>query len=723
MTSTQLWRLFNIVISLSLLAFVVWMAEPTRLVERMGYFSVPTLLTLSALLLLNLLAALFRFWRILMHFRLPVSWRTSVAASMSGNLAGLLVVPLLGQVAGRQVVLQRAGIPPAVNASLAAYERAVVALSSGAMAFGGATTLFGSRLVSQFVDSLALGEVATVAMMGGGLSVLLARGRFERRLAQGALTFQNILRFGEILGLGLLGQLLMLGAFVMGFHAIAPQISIAVLFSASAVISFAASMPISVGGWGVRELTAVYVMGQLGVPPADALAVSVLIGVLSTLVVIGMGPFAIDKNQNHEAERLMSTDKIYRASDLERSAAWVLGFSVAVAVFFQVHVTLPGGTINVNLADPLAMLALAAVGLHCLFSRSLPAWRVREFNVILLAMAGMLLMGFINGWTKIGVTQWALGGKLFGGLVLLGYASAGYLIASRFGSHGLRRWVETLVAVACSVIVVQIMLRTLAVWQGEQITANFEGYAGNRNAFAFQLLTVVSLLLGYSCLYARKRLAGWLLGILLLGIFLTSSRAAIGVAAILLAAGVFSPLAHRRVLVFGVAIALVAWGAMEIAPLIRIGVLPALTFLKAVGSPFSSEANDLWRWRANYEAIKMWLDSPLIGGGLGVFLVEKAKVFGFPIIIHSTPLWILAEFGLVGLAVLGWAAYALVRYLVIRKAWKSSPAARALVLLLLAFAAFCQLHEVLYQRIFWLALGALLAVPSSARALKSDTSV
>lgn len=701
-------------ISLLLLGVVLWMAGPARFFERMGNFSVPTLLMLLALLLLNLFAALFRFWRILVHFRLPVSWRTSVAASMAGNLAGLLVVPLLGQVAGRQAVLQRVGVPPAVNAGLAAYERAIVAMTSGAMAFAGATTLLGSKLVSQFVHSLPLGEVAAVAILGGSLSFFLARGRYERNLAQGALTFQNILQFCEILGLGLVGQLLMLGAFVMGFHAMAPQLSIPVLFSAAAIISFAASMPISVGGWGVRELTAVYVMGQLGVSAADAIAVSVLIGVLSTLVVIGVGPFAINKGQNHEAEIMGGCRQNSRASDLERSAAWVLGFSVAVAVFFQVHVTLPGGAINVNLADPLAMLALAAVGLHCLFSRSLPAWRVKEFNYILLAMAGMLVIGFINGWIKIGVTQWALGGKLFGGLVLLGYASAGYLVVSQFGPHGLRRLVETLVAVASSVIVLQAILRALALWRGEPVMLNFEGYAGNRNAFAFQLLTVISLLLGYSCLYARKRLAGWLLGILLLGVFLTSSRTAIGVVAILLLPGFFSPLANRRVLVFGTVLSLLAWALLTLSPA-PTAVSPALTFLKSIGSPFSPEASDLERWRANYEAIRMWLDSPVFGGGLGVFLAEKAKVFGFPMIIHSTPLWILAEFGLLGLAVLGWAAYALLRYIVARKLWKGSPAGRALVLLLLTFAMFCQIHEVLYQRIFWLALGALLAVPFSAR--------
>lgn len=701
-------------LALLLLGLALWLATPVRFFQVLTSVRPQVLLGLSTLLLLNLLAALFRFSRLLSHFGLPVPWRTSVAASMAGNLAGLVVVPLFGQVAGRQAILQRVGVPPALNASLAAYERGVVALTSGAMAFAGATALLGSQLVSQFVRSLALGEVAAVALLGGSLSFLAARGRFERNLVQGALTFRNIVRFCEIVGLGLVGQLLMLGAFVIGFHAMAPQLSIPVLFSAAAIISFAASMPISVGGWGVRELAAVYVMGQLGVSAADALAVSVLIGVLSTLVVIAVGWFAISKRHILPEITSVNAHRIDQIAVLERSAAWLLGFAVAVAVFFQVHVALPAGTINVNLADPLAMLALAAVALHSLFSRSLPVWRVKEFNLILLAMAGVLVLGFVNGWTKIGVTQWALGAKLFGGLVLLGYASAGYLIASQFGSHGLRRLVETLVAVASSVVVVQIALRGFAIWQAEPLPANFEGYAANRNAFAFQLLTVISLLLGYSCLYARKRLAAWLLGILLLGVFLTSSRTAIAVVAVVLVLGFVFRLADRRTLLFGSALALLAWALVTLSPT-PTAVSPTSISLKSIGSPFSGEASDLSRWRANYEAIRMWLDSPLIGGGLGVFLVEKAKLFGFPMIIHSTPLWILAEFGLVGMAALSWAAYALLRHIVSKKAWKGVPAGRALLFLLLSFGAFSLLHEVLYQRIFWLALGALLAMPFSAR--------
>jgi len=81
----------------------------------------------------------------------------------------------------------------------------------------------------------------------------------------------------ESVGITLIGQLLVLGAFVVGIEAIHLGIGWITLFFAAAVISFAASFPVTVNGWGIRELTAVYVLGWLGISAADAVAVSVLI--------------------------------------------------------------------------------------------------------------------------------------------------------------------------------------------------------------------------------------------------------------------------------------------------------------------------------------------------------------------------------------------------------------------------------------------------------------
>lgn len=398
-------------------------------------------------------------------------------------------------------------------------------------------------------------------------------------------------------------------------------------------------------------------------------------------------------------------------SEIETFAAWVLGIVVAVAVFFQVHLPLSGGPMNLNLADPFAILALAAVSLHMLFARQLPIWRVRQFNLALGVVSLLMLLGFIHGWLEIGITQWALGGRLLGWLVLLGYLSAGYVIVANVGAHGRRRFAETLIATAVVIVTLQVILRLLYNWgvsTGARLAPNFEGYAGNRNAFAFQLLACVALLLGYFQVYARhniglQRLARpWifslLLGILLAGLVWTGSRTGILVGMMVLFLAWLGRMTDRKMLGWGMIFAALLWSVVLLVP----RNIP-------IQSNFSDESSNLERWETLTHGVEMWRQSPVLGVGLGVFNAKSPMWAGHPQVIHSTPLWILAEFGLLGGAVFGWTFFLLARYAL--QFGRTQPARRILLLLLAAFSLFCLAHEMFYQRIFWLVLGAVLAQP------------
>lgn len=64
------------------------------------------------------------------------------------------------------------------------------------------------------------------------------------------------------------------------------------------VITLIASMPISIGGWGVREGAFVYGLGLLGVPMEAAFLVSIQIGLISMLSIIFAGIPAILSERN-----------------------------------------------------------------------------------------------------------------------------------------------------------------------------------------------------------------------------------------------------------------------------------------------------------------------------------------------------------------------------------------------------------------------------------------
>lgn len=703
-------RLSAVFISLFLIALVFWLSGVENVLRRLAGFPPWALGSILALLLANLFVVSFRFWRVLAHFGIALPWKVASRACVAGHVAGLVVISLFGQVMGRQAVMQNYGVPSMVNASLAAYERTLLALVSGALGVMGGFYLLGGSVIAGFFQRISLIEIAIAALGGGALSLWLGRSRFETKLSGQMFSWANSARVMSIAGLTLAGQLLILGCFVLGIFAVSPDTPVVSLFAAAAIISLAASMPITVNGWGVRELAAVYVLGKLGIAAADAVAVSVIIGLCSTLVILAAAPFAIRKSPMPESVKPLAVT-IHSASEIEKSAAWILGMVVAVAVFFQVHLSLPGGVVNLNLADPFAILALAAVGLHALFSRQTPAWRIKHFNLALGAISLLLLLGFLRGWVEIGVTQWALGGRLLGWLVLLGYLSAGYLIVANVGTHGLRRLAETLIASAAVVVMLQASLRLLDHWgvnTGAQFTPNFEGYAGNRNAFAFQLLAVMALLLGYSQVYARYSVRmrhptrAWifsvLLGIVLAGLVWTGSRAGLLVGLMVLLVAGIGRLADRRMLGWGLIFATILWAGVWLGA----QSVP-------VQSAFSGDYSDQERWATLTHALELWQESPIFGAGLGVFIVKSSAWLGHPQVIHNTPLWILAEFGLVGVAVMGWAFFLLANHAT--RLGKLLPARRILLLLVIAFAIFSLAHEIFFQRIFWFVLGAVLAQP------------
>jgi hypothetical protein len=105
----------------------------------------------------------------------------------------------------------------------------------------------------------------------------------------------------------------------------------------------------------------------------------------------------------------------------------------------------------------------------------------------------------------------------------------------------------------------------------------------------------------------------------------------------------------------------------------------------------------------------MFLAHPVLGAGIGAYMDDQVRATGIPLVIHSTPMWLLAETGPLGLAVFlmaGWRVFADA----VRR--RGDAAAMLLILVLVALAVVSTAHEMLYQRAIWLLLGAALAMPA-----------
>ena len=86
---------------------------------------------------------------------------------------------------------------------------------------------------------------------------------------------------------------------------------------------------------------------------------------------------------------------------------------------------------------------------------------------------------------------------------------------------------------------------------------------------------------------------------------------------------------------------------------------------------------------------------------------------GTPLVIHSTPVWLLAELGVLGFVVfVGSAIYVFIRQ------WRYAPKEPGSALIILSFVAFAVMSgpaDMLYQRTFWLVFGAGLALRQTAK--------
>lgn len=426
-----------------------------------------------------------------------------------------------------------------------------------------------------------------------------------------------------------------------------------------------------------------------------------------------------------------------------KTYASLLGLITASAIFFQFHVSLAAGTININLADPFAMLALLTLGLNSLISGKMPQWRIAEFNRILILFGAILLFSYVIGWMKIGTTQWALSARLAGWVVLLGYLSAGYLIVAYIGDKGILRVLEVLAMTAVIVIIWTMTVRLLYAYGLDvpEQTKNFEGFSSNRNAFAFQLLAVLALSLPCSKMYEIKTAAGktgifsvwqsWVpMSFLIAGIFWSGSRAGMLAAATLLLVAAYKNIVDRKLLFLCLLFAGLLWSVVWVLqhPQLIIRTLTAISFSEqfdqilnntqpnipdnfSVNGPLSEFESNQERWATLLYGFEMWRQSPIFGEGLGVFTARSTQWFGHSTVIHNTPLWILAEFGLVGAIVFGWFFLKLWGYSVNVGSSRDELARYALLLLLIVFFVFSQFHEMLFQRIIWLIGGALLGAP------------
>jgi hypothetical protein len=706
-------------------ALVALSVDFTRLAASLHTLRAVPLVMALVLLIANFVLAFFRFTATLGALDVTLQRRSAAYAFALGNLASQFLLNVIGQSLTRAMVLQGSGVPLSATVAATYLERLLAIATIGLGAVVSALVLFGS-----FGFEAHEGGAYFVSIAIGTAAVLAAAGLPGLRAAVGAAQIGAMLRTSvrlvPALVISLAAHLAMFGAYFVLVREFAPGIALARLAPAIVIVMFAAGLPVSWAGWGLREFGALYALGAVGVPSEAAVIVAVLIGAVSLLIALAAGgAVVIDAWLRPAAPRAA---KPPAPAGMARALApsdpilmWTIGILTACFIYLQLRVPSGPAELTVNAADPIAITALFFAAVFAWTDRFLllyPRFVLRGAGVLVVALG----FGLVVAWFGPGLSAWALVNRMLGFLFLLGYAAVPGLVVLIAGERGRAILARTFVVAALAVCVVQMLafaIDRLVVplppdffgtlyaksWQ-------LEGYAQNSNAFAFQLLMVLAVLVGTPAKpvqgVASPRLIG--AGILLLTLALARSRAGILCAlAVIALVPLLRFIPARRLLApRTLAVALAAGAALAVlglafwGPLDRSLVEPLTHAIR----PHAANSDSV-RWQSVMLGLEVWLRHPVLGGGLGTFLLER-ETAGLPlVVIHNVPVWFLAEMGLVGLVaytifVASLAAAGIAGW------WRDDVHAHGLLVAVAAFVLMGLVHDIFFQRTFWFACGLLL---------------
>ena len=666
--------------------------------------SVLTVVGVFGVLLLNIFAAALRLKIITGDVGSPLNFRQSLATISCGSLAGAAFFQIAGQLMARGIIMGRSGIPFASVVVVTAYERIVAAVVSGLLALIGAYFIFGHVALDLYAGGDQL-----VKIVGG----LLAATIVGAALGHGSLTARAIAPFMKprvaaqalrIVGLSLLVQLPMMAAYITVARAISPETPIAEIAAASTIVMFAASVPISLAGWGVREMSAIFALGAIGVEASNALVAAIVVGAGSLLAMAVTAVFSL---RGVPTESQTKTP-VHRPIDYAGMLTTALPLTAATLVLFQIYIPMPSGALlNVNLADPIAILSGSLFLLAIVRLGRLPTWRFPQFNAAIAAATLVLTASLIFGATAFGWTQWALVNRFFGWFVLLAFAMTGALFVKQLGEHGLRIFLLTFAGATVAVAATEILLSLLTSCGFNLPVAAFDiqGFALNHNFFAFQMLMALSATIVAASGFALRVT---LLAILVAGLWFCGSRSGWITLPVFFGASIFMRAARVREIV----IATLYAAAVAMIPVVATKLMEAHGGLPAL---LPIEENTAERMSSILGGLRLFTDHPMFGAGLGAFRNQMIFVSSDqPLLIHSTAVWLLAETGMVGFLIFAIPACCLL-FSEIRCAHPDI-SSKLIVLSLVVFGLMSAPADMLYQRTFWLLIGAALALPNESRA-------
>ncbi len=727
----------KLITSIAMLGIVVGFLalnyDLSEILSDLRQLSFLTIFVIFAALLANALAAALRFKTIAADIGHSVSFRNAMAMVSAGNLAGAIFFQIAGQLIARGVLMGRAGIPFSNVVVITAYERITAAALSGFLGLAGAYYIFGIVYLDQNTGGAAFIKLTCGLIAATLVGAVFGYGRIAAQSVAPLLTRHFTKRSLRVIALTFLVQMPIMAAYVVASKALSTHTSIPNLVAASAIVMFAASVPVSLAGWGVREMSAVAALGAIGVAGHAAFAAAILIGIGSLLA---MGVIAILALPDSVEAKPKVTTSASTPIDYTQALSWFLPLAAATLVLFQVYVPVGSGLLNVNLADPIALTGGALFILGAIKQGRMPKWRAPYVNAAVAVATLALAVSLLIGASRFGWTTWAWVNRFLGWFVLLSYGATGAIAVMENGKDALRTVLLTFVGATTAITGIELGLVLLHeagipfaqhLISPSQIDAfsspfQIEAFSQNHNFFAFQLLMATSAAL----VFARGnyvRIA--LLALFFAAFWYSASRSGWIAVVFVMGAGLYlNATTTREILTATVCAASLVVAAVALYALAHVGGQSGLQTHSSgvpahgeVQAPLSIPAivptgiSTHERMVTIVGGLKLFVEHPIFGAGLGAFRNQMIlATSGLPLVIHSTPLWLLAELGIVGFL-----AFAIPTIYILSAEWRrarihNDQASAVIILSFVAFAVMSGPADMLYQRTFWLVVGAALAL-------------
>lgn len=289
-------------ISFALVAALLVRADVSSMFVNLEHVALGALAITFGLAVSQVFITSARWYMLLRAMNIAVPMRDAMEVNVLGILANTLLVNVVGGVATRMTLLAGMGVPSTKTLASIVIERILILFVLVMMSVLG---LFWVRWPMEFralppLDLLLAGVgvlvlVGFVAFQSGLLRnwVVHAVAYLRRMLLELQDIVSHRLTLGSAFALTVLNQAVLVTMGIVVAKAVGIQVPTFDLLMLLPTVSLLSSLPISAGGFGVREVSLVVALSAFGVPTEQALLMSIILGILSLLGALVTGVLAL----------------------------------------------------------------------------------------------------------------------------------------------------------------------------------------------------------------------------------------------------------------------------------------------------------------------------------------------------------------------------------------------------------------------------------------------